>query len=72
MLVLSISEDLDKLLKNCRLTSVALLRELGGVMVMAVNLSVVFIVAVLSTKDGRTKRTGKVIDVILSLERSNI
>lgn len=51
MLILSISEDLDKLLKNCRLTSVALLSKLGGVMIMAVNLSIVFVVAVLSTKD---------------------
>lgn len=51
MLILSISEDLDKLLKNCRLTSVALLSKLGRVMIMTVDLSIVFIVAVLSTKD---------------------
>lgn len=72
MLILSISEDLDKLLKNCRLTSVALLSELGGVMIMAVDLSIVLIVAVLSTEHGRTERTGKMVDVILSLERCDV
>lgn len=72
MLVLSISEDLNKLLKNCCLTSVTLLGELGGVMIMAIDLSIVFVVTVLSTKNGRTKRTGKMIDVILSLERCDV
>lgn len=53
MLVLSISENLDKLLKNCRLTSVALLRELGGVVIVTVDLAVMFIVAVLCAKNSR-------------------
>lgn len=54
MLILSISEDLDKLLKNCRLTSVALLSELGGVVIVTVDLAIVFVVAVLRAKDSRT------------------
>lgn len=67
VLVLAITEDLDKLLKNCRLTSVALLGKLGGIVVVAVNLAIVFVVAVLGTEHGRAERAGEVVDVVLAL-----
>jgi hypothetical protein len=52
MLVLSVSEDLDKLFENCGVTAVASLRKLCGVVVMTEYLSIVLVIAVLGTKDG--------------------
>lgn len=72
MLVLPIPEDLDKLLKNCRLTSVAFLSKLGGVVIMAVDLPIVLIVAVLSAKDGRAERARKMVDMVLPLKRCDV
>lgn len=72
MLILTVTENLDKLLKNRPLTSVTFLSKLGGVMVVAVDLPVVFVVAVLSAKDGRTKRTCEMVDVIFSLQGRDI
>lgn len=72
VLVLTVTEDLDKLLKNCRLTTVALLRELGGVMVVAVDLPIVFVVAVLRAEDGRTEGAREVVDVVFSLQGRDI
>ena len=54
MLVLSVSEDLNKLLENGRVTSIAPLSELRGVVIMTVHLSVVLVIAVLSAEHGRT------------------
>jgi len=44
MLVDTISEDLDELLKNRGMTAIALLRELGRVVVVAVDATLVFVV----------------------------
>jgi hypothetical protein len=55
VLVLPVAKDLDKLLKNCRVASVALLGELGGIVVVAVNLGIMLVVAVLGAEDCRTK-----------------
>lgn len=55
MLVLPVAEDLDKLLKYCRVASIALLGELGGVVVMAVDLGIMLVVAVLGAEYCRTK-----------------
>lgn len=52
MLVLTVPEYLDKLLENGGLTAVTALCELGGIMVVAVDISVMFVVAVLGSKDG--------------------
>lgn len=72
MLILAVAEDLDKLLKNCCLTSVTFLRKLGGVVIMAVNLPVVFVVAVLSAEDGGTEGARKMVDVVLPLQCCNV
>lgn len=52
MLVLTVPEYLDKLLQNGGLAAVAALCELGGIMVVAVDISVMFVVAVLGSKNG--------------------
>lgn len=54
MLVLAIAENLNKLLENCGVTSMATLRKLSRVVEMAVDFAFMFVVRVLSTKDRRT------------------
>lgn len=53
VLVLSISEYLDKLLEDGRLAAIAPLSESCRVMIMAENVALMFVVAVLGAKDGR-------------------
>lgn len=72
VLVLSVSKDLDKLLQDCRVTTIAALRELGRVVVVTVYLSVVFVIAVLRTKNRGTHRTCEMINVVLSIQSRNI
>lgn len=72
MLVLAIAEYLDKLLKYCRLASVALLCKLGGVVVVAIDLPIVLVVAVLGAKDSRTKRACEVVNVVFSFQRRDV
>lgn len=50
MLVLPISENLDKLLEDCSVTSMATLRKLSRVMEMAVDFALMFVVGVLGAK----------------------
>jgi len=72
MLVLAISEDLDKLLKNGGLAAVASLGKGCGIMVVTVDIAFVLVIAVLCAKDGRTYRAREMLDVVLALKRSNI
>jgi hypothetical protein len=72
VLVLAVSEDLDELLKNGGLTTVAALGELGRIVVVAVHLVIVFVVAVLGSKHGRAQGAGKVVDVILALQGGDV
>jgi hypothetical protein len=72
MLVLSISEDLNELFQNGRLATIAFRCELRGVMIMAVDLTVVFIVRILRAKHGRTNATCKVLDMVLAVQCSDI
>lgn len=55
MLVLPIAENLHKLLKDGRLAAIAPLRKLSGVVVVAVDVAIMLVVAVLGAKDGRTE-----------------
>ena len=72
MLVLAVSEDFYKLLQNSIVTSVASLRKACGIMIVAVDISIVLVVTVLRAKHGRTCRTCKVFNVIFSIQCSNI
>lgn len=54
------------------MAAVAALRELSGVVVVAVDIAVVFVIAVLSAKDGGTEGAGEVVNVILALESCDI
>lgn len=55
MLVLPIAENFHKLLEDSRLTAIASLRKLSGVVVVAVDVAIMLVVAVLGAKDGRTE-----------------
>ena len=72
MLVLSVSKDFDKLLQYRRLTSVASLSELGGVVIMAVHLPFVLVIAVLSSEDSRAYGACEMFDVVFPLQCSNV
>ena len=67
MLVLAISKNLDKLLQDRGVTAITPLRELGGVVIMAINLSFVLVVRVLGAKDGRTDRASEMLNVIFAI-----
>jgi hypothetical protein len=68
VLVLSVAEDLDKLLEDSRLAAIAPLGKLGRVVVVTVDMSIVFVVAVLGAKDGGTEGAGEMINMILVVE----
>jgi len=72
MLILPISEYLNKLLEDGCLTSIAALCELRRIVVVAIDFAVVLVVTVLRTKNGRTDRTGEVFDVIFALKGCNV
>ncbi len=72
MLILSISKNLDELLQNGSLAAVASLSELSRIVVVAVHLSFMFVVAILSPKHCRADRTGEVLDMVLALKRRDV
>lgn len=72
MLLLPIPENLDELLQNGRLAAVALLRELCGVMVVAVDAAFVLIVRILRTKHCGTDRAREMLDMIFAVQRGNV
>lgn len=55
MLVLPIAENFHKLLEDGRLAAIASLRKLSGVVVVAIDIAIMLVVAVLGAKDGRTE-----------------
>lgn len=72
VLVLTVPEDLDELLKNGGLAAIAALRELGGIVIVAVHLAVVLVVAVLGAEYGGAQGAGEVIDVVFALEGCDV
>lgn len=72
MLVLTITKDLDKLLQNSGLTSIAALGELSGVVIMTIDPAIVLVIAVLRAKHSGTDGAGEVLNVILAVKCSNI
>jgi hypothetical protein len=67
VLVLTVAVDLDELLQDCGLTAVALLGELGRVVVVAVNAAVMLVVTVLGAEDGLAEGAGEMVDVVLAV-----
>ena len=72
MLVLSVTKYLDELLQDGSLTTIAALRKLCRVVVMAVDFAFVFVVAILSTKNCWANGAGEVFDVVFALEGGDV
>ena len=72
MLVLPIAEDFDKLFENGRLAAVAALGEFCGVVIMAVYISFVFVIAVLSAEYGRTYRAGEMLYMVFAIQGGDV
>ena len=65
MLVLPVSKYFHELLKNCCLTACAPLRELRGIVIVAVNFPGVFVVTILCAENGRTDGASEMFDMVL-------
>jgi hypothetical protein len=72
MLVLSIPEYFNELLENGRLTTIASLRELCGIVKVTVDFSIMLVVAILGAKHCWTHRTGKMFDVVFAVQRCDV
>lgn len=72
VLVLAVAKYLDKLLENGGMASVASLRKSGRVVVVAVDISFMFVVAILGAKNGGADGAGKVFNVVFAFEGGNV
>ena len=72
MLILPISKDFHKLLENSDLATVALLCELCRVVVVAVDVAVMLVIAVLSAEYRIAEGTSKVVDMVLAVQRCDV
>ena len=72
VLVLTIAEDFDELLENRRMTAIASLSELCGVVEMAIHLRFVLVITVLGSKDCGTDRAGEMLNVIFTLQCGDV
>jgi len=68
MLILTISEDFNKLLQNSVVATMASLGESSGIMVMTIYASIVFVVAVLCAEYCGTRRASEMLDMILTIQ----
>jgi len=72
VLVLAVTKDLDELLQDGGLAALATLGEACGIVVVAINLPIVLIIAVLCSKYRRAQGAGEVIDVVLAFQRRDV
>lgn len=72
MLVYTVPKYFDKLLKYCRLTTLASSGEFCGVMVVAVDFTVVFVIGILRSEDGWTDAAGEMLYVVFPFESCDI
>lgn len=72
MLVLSVPIYLHELFENRCLATIASLCKLGRVMVVAVDTTLVLVVAIRSAENCGTDGACKMFDVVFSIQRSDI
>ncbi len=72
VLVLAVPKDLDKLLEDSSVAAITSLSEMRRVVVVAVDLAIMLVVAVLRTENCRTDRAGEVFNVILSIDSRDV
>ena len=68
MLIRAVPVDLYKLLQDCCLTSVASLRVLGRIMIMAIDFAFVLVVAILRAKNRWANGAGEVFNVVFPIQ----
>ena len=72
VLIDTVAEDLDELLQDGSLTTIALLRKFGRVVVMAVHIAFVLVVGILCTKDSRAYTASEMLNVVFAVHGSNV
>lgn len=72
VLILAIPKYFHKLLQDCCVAPITALGELGRVMVVAVDLAIMLIIAVLRAKHCWTYRAGKVIYMVFSIKGCDV
>jgi len=72
VLILAIAEDFDKLLENGILTTLAVLRKFGRIVVMAVHIAFVLIVAIFGSKLCRADRARKMLNMVLPVQGGDV
>ena len=72
MLVLAIAINLNELLQNSCVAAIASLGKLCRVVVVAVNIAVMLVVAILGPEHSRAQTTCKMFHMVFSVECSNI
>ena len=72
VLVLTIAEDFNKLLKNRSMASITPLSKLRGIVVMTIYIAFMLIVRVLGTEHGGTDGASKMFDVIFTIESRDV
>ena len=72
MLINAIAKNLHKLLQNRCLAPIALLRERGAVVVMAIHVTLVLVVGVLRAEDRRADAAGEVLDVVFAVQGRDV
>lgn len=72
VLVLAVAIYLDELLEDGSLATIAALSEAGGVVVVAVDVGIMLVIAVLGAENSIAHGTRKVIDVVFSIQSSNV
>lgn len=72
VLVLTVAEYFDELLQNGVLTAITALRESCRVVIVAVDIALVLVVAVLGAEYCRAHGAGEMLDMILPIQRSDV
>jgi hypothetical protein len=72
MLILTVAEYLHELFEYGIVTTMTPLREARRVMIVAIDISLVFVVAVLSSEYCWAQRAGEMLNVVFSVERSDV
>ena len=67
VLILPVSEDLDKLLQYRRLTSIAPLSVSRRVVIVTENLSVVLVITILCPEDGWADRAREMLNMVFAV-----
>jgi hypothetical protein len=72
MLILAISKNLNELLQDSIMTSMTSLREPSGVMIVAIYVSIMFVVAILGAEYGWTCGASKMLNMVFPIQGGDV